>query len=268
MEKGLNVENEEENIGVNAHKGEFHNILNPRISIVIPCFNEEKGLKYILPDIHNVMKNTNFPYEIIVVDDGSKDETRKIAQRYSATVLINSKNIGKGASLIKGFNCAKGDIIITMDGDGSHRASDIPRLIEPLLNDHYEVVIGSRFLNTSELVTSISHTIGNKIFNALIWIVTGKYFTDSQSGFRAFKKKVINSIKNELKSREFEIESEILIKLLKKRKKNKILELPINVQNRIDGNSKISLIKDGFKILKTIIRSFFEKEYIYHRLRK
>lgn len=232
-----------------------HKISRPKISIIIPCLNEETGLKHVLPSIHKEMQKIKIPYEIIVIDDGSEDKTKETAQKFRTTVLMNNNNMGKGISLIKGFDYAKGDIIVTMDGDGAHKAEDIQRLIEPIETGHCKLVIGSRFLNTKNLVTSPSRTVGNKIFNVLIWILTGKRLTDSQSGFRAFTNKLIKSLRNDFKSKEFDIESEILIKAIKKFRQddNKITEIPITVNIRLHGNSKVKTIRHGLKILERII---------------
>ena len=228
----------------------------PKISIVIPCLNEEAGLKFVLPQIHEVMDEIKLPYEVIIIDDGSNDNTAEIAKKYYANVLINLDNRGKGFSLQRGFNYAEGDIIITMDGDGTHKPEDIPRLIEPILGGQYELVIGSRFLNTADNnTTNLLRTIGNKIFNYLIWFLTGKRLTDSQSGFRAFSKKLLR-IMGTLHSKGYELESEFIIKSIKLIR-NKILEIPIKTMHRLDGTSRIRIIRDSIKIFKKIIQATF-----------
>jgi len=231
--------------------------LQPKISIVIPCFNEEEGLKSVLPQVHEVMSKTGFPYEVIVVDDGSEDKTAEIAKKHYSKVLKNPCNQGKGIALQKGFKHAKGNIIITMDGDGSHKAEDIPRLIEPILKGEYELVIGSRFLSkTGNKTTSLLHIIGNKIFNYIIWLLNRKRLVDSQSGFRAFTKKLLSSV-GDLTSEGYDLESEFIIKSVKLFK-DKIIEVPIKIVNRLDGNSRIRIIPDGLKILKRIIQDTFQ----------
>lgn len=235
--------------------------VQPKISIVIPCLNEEPALKLLLPQIHEIMGKLRLPYEVIVVDDGSSDKTADVAQKNYANVLINPHNQGKGRALQKGFRHAKGDIIITMDGDGSHKAEDIPRIIEPILKAGYELVIGSRFLNMSNNnAISLRQLLGNKILNYMIWLLTGRRLTDSQSGFRGFSKNLLHTI-GSLSSKGYEIESEFTVKSIK-RFRNKVIEIPIKNLDRLEGASRLVIIRDGVKILKRIIKDTFLKRHM------
>lgn len=232
----------------------------PKISIIIPCLNEASGLKLLLAQVHKIMSKVKLPYEVIVVDDGSSDQTAEIAQKNYANVLINQYNQGKGGALQRGFKHAKGDFIITMDGDGSHKADDIPRIIEPILKAGYELVIGSRFLNISDNnnATSLRQLVGNKILNYMIWLLTGKHLTDSQSGFRVFSKKLLHAVGG-LSSKGYEIESEFSVKSIR-RFRNKIIEIPIKNLERLDGVSRLVMFRDGIKILKRIIKDTFSNQ--------
>ena len=118
------------------------------ISVIIPAYNEEPNLGLVLRDTKNILQNMGFPYEIIVVNDGSQDNTADIARKYGVILINNDKNLGKGAALINGFRRAKGNIVVTMDADGSHRAEDIPFLLSPMLNGgSLEAIVGSRFVD-------------------------------------------------------------------------------------------------------------------------
>jgi glycosyltransferase involved in cell wall biosynthesis len=136
----------------------------------------------------------NLPYEVIVVDDGSTDKTRFLAERHKVTVISNGHNHGKGYALQRGLKNVRGELVITMDADGSHRPEDIKCLIDPLMNGA-DVVMGSRFTGKHEKDSAKKlHIFENKFFNLLIRILTKQYITDSQTGFRAFKKKVLEEI--------------------------------------------------------------------------
>jgi len=223
----------------------------PIVSVVIPAYNEEKTIGEILLRTYKTMETIGIPYEILMVDDGSSDRTRFLAERHKVTVLTNGVNAGKGNALRKGFQSATGNIIITIDADGSHKPEEIPKLLKPLLKGA-DIVSGSRFLGKREKDSVKKlHIIGNHLFNLLILLLTRKRITDSQTGFRAFKKNIIREIK--LTSEGYEIETELTIKTLK----NGYLlhEEPIACEKRKDGCSRLNPLRDGFKILKNIIKA-------------
>jgi len=222
------------------------------ISVVIPAYNEEKTIGDVIYSTISTMENSRMPYEIIVVDDGSTDNTRRIATRYKATVLSNGKNKGKGYTLRKGFRYAQGDIVVTVDSDGTHKPKEIPDIIYPLFNG-VDIVAGSRFLGHVNNSTSRLNQLGNFLFNVIIMILTGKRITDSQTGFRAFKKEVLQG--TNLESIGYEIETEITVKGLK----NGFVyqEKPINCKKRTYNISKLKILSDGVKILKTIFKAKF-----------
>jgi len=225
------------------------------ISVVIPAYNEEKTIGNVIYSTISTMENLEKPYEIIVVDDGSNDNTRRIATRYKATVLSNGKNIGKGYALRKGFRCAQGNIVVTIDADGAHNPKEIPDLIHPLVNG-VDIVAGSRFLyNDRKYSTSRLNRLGNLLFNITIMILTGKRTTDSQTGFRAFKKDVLQKLN--LESLGYEIETEMTVKGLKNG--FVVQEKPISCERRKYNISKLKILSDGLKILKTIFKANFAK---------
>jgi len=225
------------------------------ISVIIPAYNEELSLGSVIEDTMDVLRKIGLPHEIIVVNDGSQDNTADIARKFGVILINNDKNLGKGAALINGFRKAKGDIVVTMDADGSHRAEDIPFLIYPIINGgSVEATVGSRFVNElGKKSTSSLHLIGNRIINFFILLVTGKYVSDSQCGFRAFRKSALGKIA--LHSSGFDIESEITIKML--RKGFAIMEIPIRCNPRKNGLTRINSFKDGFNIFKAILKAAF-----------
>ena len=148
-------------------------MLNNVVSVVIPAFNEEKTIGRVIEETIQVMESLGLPYEIIVVDDGSEDRTWEEASKYKVTVLSNGRNRGKGYALRKGFQHASGDIIVTMDADGSHKPKEIPELLNALI-EGADIAAGSRFLGKNENHTSKLHVFGNYLIN-LTW-----NYTDTQ----------------------------------------------------------------------------------------
>jgi glycosyltransferase involved in cell wall biosynthesis len=222
------------------------------VSIVIAAFNEAEAIGQVMKQTTAIMDQLNLTYEIIVVDDGSTDATKEVASSYGGTVISDGRNHGKGYSVRKGFEQAQGNIIVTIDADGEHKPEDIRRLIYPL-NNGTDVVSGSRFLGNGKDFTNRLNVIGNKFLNFTISTLTGKYITDSQTGFRAFKRAFLDHVS--LDSDGFEIETEITVKSL--RNGFKLEEVPISCERREYGKSKLKIAFDGFKMLKTILRSRF-----------
>ena len=163
------------------------------VTVVIPAYNEEKTIGHIISETISIMDGLNVPYEIIVVNDGSTDKTGLIASSYKAIVLSNPNNYGKGYSLRRAFAQAQGDIIVTIDSDREHKPKEIPDLINPLY-EGTDIVNGSRFLGTRRETTTKLNQIGNRLFNVAIMVATGKRITDSQSGFRATKRDVLEQL--------------------------------------------------------------------------
>ena len=226
-------------------------ISNPVVSVVIPAFNEENNIGDVLFRTHETLNALKLPFEILVVDDGSEDNTAQLAQRYKATTLRNGKNQGKGHALSRGIKHARGDIIVTMDADGSHRPEDLLKLLTPIKNGA-DIVFGSRFMQAYEKnATKKLHILGNKLFNLLIQIITRKKITDSQTGYRAYKRTLLKDI--EITSKGYEVDTELAMKCLSNG--CHVQEEPIYYESRKNGHSHLNPLFDGFKILKTILVS-------------
>jgi glycosyltransferase involved in cell wall biosynthesis len=219
-----------------------------KVSIVIPTLNEEKNLKILLKEIKKFFKKRKeFSYEIIVVDGYSQDGTVDVAKRFGCKVLYD--NIGKGSALDKGVRESKGDVIITIDADLSHRPIEIGLMIEGI-RCGYDIVMGSRFLmggGTEDMPWY--RKLGNKFFVFLINLIWKAKYTDLCYGYRAFRKGVWERLN--LRSKGFGIETEISIRAVKK--KMKVLEIPSFEKKRKFGEGKLKTLKDGFQILKTIL---------------
>ncbi len=177
-----------------------------RTLAIIPCRNEEATIGSV------VLKTKRFVNEVLVVDDGSDDDTKKIAKEAGATVISHKKNRGKGAAIRTGFQFAREndfDYVVTMDGDGQHNPLEIPALLENVVNNGHDISIGFRVGNNSEM--PMWRRVGKRVLDYTTSMGTGGYVTDSQCGFRAFNKKAYESIAPKLKGEAFSVESEQLI---------------------------------------------------------
>jgi len=191
-------------------------------AIGIPAYNEEKNIGVIIAKLHKITKN------IIICNDGSSDMTGMIAEKMGAVVTNHEKNLGYGAAIRSLFLKAKElnyDVLVTFDGDGQHRVEDIHRVLEPVIKNNADVVIGSRFLNLKDGSIPQYRKTGIKAITKLTNVTADTKITDSQSGLRAYSKKAISEI---LPSEHgMGVSTEILIKASKKGLR--ITEVPITV---------------------------------------
>lgn len=154
----------------------------PKISVIIPALNEADGIANVVTQIQAVVKKLDKHHEIIVIDDGSTDETAKHAKQAGAIVLQHPYNIGNGAAVKTGIRHARGSILVTIDGDGQHNPEDITKLVEKI--GAYDMVVGSRNRQSD---TATHRDFANLIFNSLASYVSGRKIEDLTSGFRAVK---------------------------------------------------------------------------------
>jgi glycosyltransferase involved in cell wall biosynthesis len=227
-------------------------ITEPLISVIIPVFNEELTIGNVVERVKAVLKKNGFKYEIIVVDDFSTDKSRELSNRQGVKVYSLKKHMGKGYALRAGFAKAKGDIITTIDSDGSHRPEELPSLLTPILQDKADLVIGSRYLSQKPAAAKKLNAIGVRLFNFLIKVFTRADVSDSQSGYRVMKSEVLRNMS--LKSGEYEIESEMLVKTA--RQGFRVTEVPISFEQRTYGTSRLDPMVDGFKILLSIVSAY------------
>jgi glycosyltransferase involved in cell wall biosynthesis len=224
------------------------------ISVIIPVFNEELAIGNVIEHLKAVMQIIGFKYEIIVVDDCSADRSLEIAKSQSAKVFSLKKHMGKGYALRAGFAKAKGDIITTIDSDGSHRPEELPSLLTPILQNQADLIIGSRYLSQKPVATKKVNALGVRLFNFLIKILTRTEVSDSQSGYRVMKSGVLRNMR--LKSSEYEIESEMLVKTALHG--FRVIEVPISFEQRTYGTSRLDPMVDGFKILLSIVLAYIK----------
>ncbi len=200
-----------------------------KVAIGIPAYNEEKNIASV------ISKLSKFGYSIIVCDDGSDDQTNQIAEKMGALVITHKKNLGYGAAISSLFFKAKDmglDVLVTMDADGQHRPKDVKAVLDPILNEEADIVIGSRFLVENKEMPSYRKT-GIKMITKLTNTALDKQITDSQSGFRGYNKRVLSVISPSESG--MGVSNEILIKASKQG--FKIDEAPIKVSYEGDTST-------------------------------
>lgn len=219
-----------------------------KFSVIIPAYNEERALGNVLDGLCSAPELNNF--ELIVVDDGSKDCSAQIAAEYPRVKLLKHRvNKGYGAAIVTGVHAATGDYIIWFDSDGQHRVEDLVKIASALEQDDLDYCVGIR--------DSQSHQTSNRIFGKLIlkltvWIVLGKTVKDFNSGLRGFRRDVLNPYLRFL-PQGFGASTTTTLLMHKRGYYGK--EVPITVQPRV-GKSSVNALKDGLRTLQIILRFF------------
>ncbi|MEM4230396.1 MAG: glycosyltransferase family 2 protein [Candidatus Pacearchaeota archaeon] len=235
-----------------------------KLSIIIPVFNEEKTVSRLLEKILK-LKIPKVDKEIIVVDDGSIDATVSIISKSQTPhskfkFIKHKKNLGKGAAVRTGLDCATGDYIVIQDADLEYNPNDIKRLLEPVLEKEARVVYGTRLNRLPNLSKDektplfLLHYFGNRFLSLITSILYGQWITDMETCYKLFPREALENIK--LNARGFELEPEITSKLL--RQGYRILEIPISTNPRgYQEGKKLNTIKDGIMALWTLIKFRF-----------
>jgi glycosyltransferase involved in cell wall biosynthesis len=227
----------------------FAQTLMERVCILIPAYNAQQTLGQVLKKIHSL------EIDSIVVDDGSKDETKTIAEAHGASLLEHPFNLGKGAALRTGFQYAlqKGyQVIITLDADGQHNPLEIPTLLKIFERVKPDILITSRAVEFGEM--TLLRRFWNRLGAKAVSRLCHSDITDSQSGFRLIRKEVVTSV--DLSTTGYEMEMELLIKSCKKG--FSVLSVPIKI-HEVDGTSSSHFkpVVDTWLICKLFLRSLF-----------
>lgn len=226
-----------------------------KISVIIPCYNEEKTIIHLLEKV-NIQKK-NFNLEIIISDDGSKDQTIELLEKNKNLfdkLIVGEKNKGKGAALRKAIDHSTGEIIIFQDADLEYDPEDYKKLVEPFIKNQADVVYGSRFMGSSaHRLIYYSHRIANFFITNLVNIFTNINFSDVETGYKVFRRSTLEKIV--LKENSFGIEIELTMKMAKM--KIKIFEVGISYNGRSYQEGKKITIKDGFIAIFLIFKYFF-----------
>lgn len=227
------------------------------ISILIPCFNEGDLIEHVLQKVRQAA--CSLTKEIIVIDDGSTDQSVIQIQRFidanpslSIRLLRHHLNQGKGACIRSALDHASGEIIIIQDADFEYDPSEYTRMMKPILDGHADVVFGSRFRGSGpHRVFFYSHTLGNKLLTFLSNLFTGLNLSDMETGYKMFKTDIIKKVR--LKEKRFGFEPEITAKV-SKLKNIRIYEIGIPYYGRTYKEGKKIRWKDGIRAIYCIIK--------------
>lgn len=226
------------------------------ISILVPVYNEERFIEPLLRKVVEAAEGS----DIIVIDDGSRDQTPQILARLAnelpIRVATHEHNGGKGAAIRTGLELAHGAIVVIQDADLEYDPEDYPALLKPLLQHRVSVVYGSRFLGPHH-ATYFWHRLGNGIITTLVNMLFNASLTDVETGYKAFRKEVLRAIV--LRARSFELEVEFTCKVL--RTGQTIFEVPIAYYGRTYAQGKKITWRDGLTAIFTILRCRVDPRY-------
>lgn len=220
----------------------------PVVAVLIPCYNEELTVAQVVADFRAQLPSA----DIYVFDNNSSDRTVELAREAGAQVFFERRQ-GKGYVVQSMFRQVDADIYIMVDGDGTYPPAEVNRLIEPVLRDEADMVVGSRLHDESSSQFKSLNRMGNKMFLSVLNSVFKVKITDMLSGYRVFNRRFVKGVP--LFGGGFETETELTIKALERG--YRVVEVPVDLTTRPEGSfSKIRIVHDGLRILNTILALF------------
>ena len=223
------------------------------ISVIIPVYNEVNNVQEIVKRV----QATKLATEIVIVDDGSLDGTREILQKLDGKkkirVIFHEKNQGKGAAVVTGMKAAKSDILLIQDADLEYDPRDYPALLQPINEGMADVVYGSRFLGGPHRVTMFWHLVANHLLTAMTNILYNTILTDMETGYKVFRREVIDGMN--IRAKRFNFEPEFTAKILKR--KHRIFEVQISFNPRDYSQGKKIKLKDAFEAVWALLKYRF-----------
>ncbi len=224
-----------------------------KLSVIIPVFNEAASIREIIDRV----LATELVQEIVIVDDGSSDGTRDLLSEMDGQdgirVILQERNQGKGVAVWKGIQSAIGDVLLIQDADLEYDPRDYPLLLKPIREGLADVVYGSRFLGGPHRVVMYWHMVANKMLTFMTNILYNTILTDMETGYKVFKRNVIEGMT--IHARRFDFEPEFTAKILKRN--FRIFEVPITFNPRDYSEGKKIKLKDAFEAVWTLLKYRF-----------
>ena len=224
-----------------------------KLSVIIPVYNEVESIQVILKRV----REQNLAHEIVVVDDGSKDGTRDVLKELDGKdgvrVILHERNKGKGAAVRTGMAAALGEVLLIQDADLEYDPRDYPTLLKPINEGIADVVYGSRFLGGSRRVAMYWHMVANKMLTFMTNILYNTILTDMETGYKVFRREVIDGMV--IRANSFDFEPEFTAKILKR--KFRIFEVPITFNPRDYSEGKKIKLHDAFEAVWTLVKYRF-----------
>ena len=223
------------------------------LSVVIPVYNEVNNISEIIKRVQT-QKLAN---EIIIVDDGSSDGTRDVLKeldgKKKVRVILHERNSGKGAAVVTGLKASKGDVLLIQDADLEYDPRDYPSLLRPIEEGIADVVYGSRFLGGARRVAMFWHMIANQLLTTMTNILYDTILTDMETGYKVFRRGVIEGMT--IRAKRFDFEPEFTAKVLKRH--YRIFEVPITFNPRDYSEGKKIKLRDAFEAVWTLLKYRF-----------
>ncbi|OGC04115.1 hypothetical protein A2276_05825 [candidate division WOR-1 bacterium RIFOXYA12_FULL_43_27] len=235
-----------------------------KLLIIVPAFNEEESIIRVIEEV----KNVGLSNDLVVINDCSTDKTEELIRNLEINIVSHPVNLGAGAAIQTGLKYAQinnYDLMVVVDGDGQHDPKEIPKMVVALKENLADVAVGSRFLTNGQSGKQKIHwarQIGIKIFSVLLSLIVRSKITDTTSGFRAFNKRAIKFLAHEMPA-DFP-DADMLLSLIFAG--FKIIEVPVNMRERIGGRSMYSGLRSVYypfkltiAILAVLLKSFLER---------